>query len=40
MERVYPNLLEMGMRFNFSSTLSMSRVMSKYVEVEDGDREG
>jgi len=37
MRRGYPNPLGIGMRFNFSSSLGMGRVMSKYMRVRDGD---
>jgi len=36
----YPNPLGTGMRFNFSSPLSMGWVMGKYMRVGDGDGEG
>jgi len=40
MGREYPNPLGTGMRFNFSSSLGMGRVMGKYMGVGDGDGEG
>jgi len=38
MRQEYPNPFGTGMRFNFSSPLSMGRVMGKYIGV--GDEEG
>ena len=40
MERRYLNPLGTGMRFNFSSLLSMGRVTGKYMRIGYGDGEG
>jgi len=37
MGREYPNPLEKGMRFNFSSPLGMGRETVKYMGVGDGE---
>jgi len=36
----YPNPLETGMRFDFSSRLDLSKITGKYMRVEYGDMEG
>jgi len=40
MRRGYPKSSGMGMRFNFSSPLSMGRVTGKYLRIGYGDGEG